>query len=186
MTDNINEIGRRKFLKLSAGVFAGACALTTLKPLISSMNPSKDVLASSTKKIDVSGMKNDDVRVEKWLGKPIFIMKRSVESLKIVDEVSMDALKDQQSDEQRFYDRNWLVVIGVCTHLGCIPIAKQGDYNGWYCPCHGSHYDLSGRVRKGPAPSNLVVPLYDIIYNDPEKKNASHIIIGVEKGTANV
>jgi ubiquinol-cytochrome c reductase iron-sulfur subunit len=101
-----------------------------------------------------------------WRGKPVFIRNRTEDEIQAARSVDLDALPDPQTDEERVQEANWLVMVGVCTHLGCIPLGQKpsdpkGDYGGWFCPCHGSHYDTSGRIRKGPAPSNLPVPGYE-------------------------
>jgi ubiquinol-cytochrome c reductase iron-sulfur subunit len=99
----------------------------------------------------------------KWRGKPVFIRHRTQEEIAEANSVSVAELRDPQTDADRVKQPEWLVVLGICTHLGCVPIGEAGDYDGWYCPCHGSHYDISGRIRKGPAPLNLEVPPYEIV-----------------------
>jgi ubiquinol-cytochrome c reductase iron-sulfur subunit len=96
----------------------------------------------------------------KWRGKPVFVRHRTEADIKLANTVNLGELRDPQPDSARVLNPTWLIVIGVCTHLGCVPLPGAGDYGGWFCPCHGSHYDISGRIRKGPAPKNLEVPEY--------------------------
>ena len=137
-------------------------------PFIDSMNPSADVLAQGTKEVDLNNIEKGASRTIKWRGRPVFIKHRTDKEINEAKKINLSKLKDPQKDEDRVIDPEWLVVIGVCTHLGCIPLGqkkndRKGDFNGWFCPCHGSHYDSSGRVRKGPAPKNLEVPKYNFI-----------------------
>jgi ubiquinol-cytochrome c reductase iron-sulfur subunit len=165
-TTNQDEGGtRRDFLDLvtwsTLAVGAGALAW----PLIDQMNPSADVLALSTIEVDVSPVPVGAGVVVKWRGKPIFIRHRTPEEISEADAVPIADLRDPQTDQERIEKPEWLVVLGVCTHLGCVPLGTKagedrGEYGGWFCPCHGSHYDTSGRIRKGPAPTNLIVPEY--------------------------
>lgn len=170
---------RRDFLYVAAGS-AGAVALgATVWPLIDSMNPSADVLSASTVEVDLSGVSVGQRITVKWRGKPVFIWRRSEADIAAARATPLSDLRDpvdevyenpnnredrQALDENRTVDAagEWLVVIGVCTHLGCVPLGQDGatvgNWGGWFCPCHGSHYDLSGRIRKGPAPRNLDIP----------------------------
>ena len=97
----------------------------------------------------------------KWRGKPVFIRHRTESEIKEAEDTKWESLRDPQSDSDRVQKPEWLIMLGVCTHLGCVPIGEAGDFGGWFCPCHGSHYDISGRIRKGPAPLNLEIPSYD-------------------------
>lgn len=97
----------------------------------------------------------------KWRGKPVFIRHRTPDEIEEANNVKVESLRDPQSDEDRVKQPEWLVMLGICTHLGCVPIGEAGDFGGWFCPCHGSHYDISGRVRRGPAPLNLEIPAYE-------------------------
>jgi len=159
---------RRDFLQMSGaamGAIGVACFAT---PLINSLNPAKDTLALSTIEVDISNIAPGQARTEMWQGKPVFIRHRTPEQIAQAEEDDDAALIDPQDDEARVERPEWLVVVGICTHLGCIPSGQKmseahGDYNGWFCPCHGSHYDTSGRIRKGPAPRNLAVPPYEFI-----------------------
>lgn len=124
-----------------------------------SMSATADVLALASLEVDLTKIEAGQTVTVKWRGKPVFIRRRTEADLESVQSVDVASLRDPQADSERCSDKpEWLVVVGVCTHLGCVPIANAGDYNGWFCPCHGSHYDASGRIRKGPAPYNLEVP----------------------------
>ena len=98
-----------------------------------------------------------------WRGKPVFIRRRTQDEIRDAKNVSLDALPDPEADKSRAENPEWLVMVGVCTHLGCVPLGQAGEFNGWFCPCHGSHYDTSGRIRKGPAPKNLEIPPYQFV-----------------------
>ena len=143
-------------------------------PFIDSMNPSADVLALGSKEIDISNIEEGYSKTVKWRGKPVFIKHRTKKEINEAREVNLIELRDPQKDENRVLKPEWLIVVGVCSHLGCIPLGQKksdtkGNFNGWFCPCHGSHYDSSGRVRKGPAPKNLQVPKYKFINNNKIK-----------------
>lgn len=142
-------------------IYASAARLIAIK-FIASMSASADVLALSTTEVDLNNIDVGTSVTVKWRGKPVFVRHRSDAEINAATKVPKSSLKDQQDDEDRVKIPEWLVVIGVCTHLGCVPLANAGDYNGYFCPCHGSHYDTSGRIRKGPAPLNLDVPPYEI------------------------
>jgi ubiquinol-cytochrome c reductase iron-sulfur subunit len=157
---------KRDFVVLSATAMAGLCAATAAVPLVSSMNPSKDVEALSSIEVDLSDMEIGQEKKVMWRGKPIFIKRRTKEEIEEARETPMADLIDPETDQARVKDKSgeYLVVVGVCTHLGCVPLGNNsGEFEGWLCPCHGSHYDTSGRIRKGPAPTNLVVPSYEFI-----------------------
>ncbi|KIZ03243.1 ubiquinol-cytochrome c reductase iron-sulfur subunit [Monoraphidium neglectum] len=139
--------------------YATAARLLALK-FILSMTASADVLAMASLEVDISGIAEGDGVTVKWRGKPVFIRHRTESEIAEANGVNLAELRDPQTDSERVIDPKYLVVVGVCTHLGCVPIAGAGEYNGWFCPCHGSHYDISGRIRKGPAPTNLEVPEY--------------------------
>ncbi len=157
------EATRRDFIHIAAGAAAVGAGVMAAWPLINQMNPAADTLALSTIEFDTSKVAEGQQIVIKWQGKPVFVRNRSAAQVAQVRETPMSALKDPQSDQDRTKTghENMLVVIGSCTHLGCVPTFNAGDYGGWFCPCHGSHYDASGRIRKGPAPKNLVVPTYE-------------------------
>ncbi|KAL0398672.1 UNVERIFIED_CONTAM: Cytochrome b-c1 complex subunit Rieske, mitochondrial [Sesamum radiatum] len=124
---------------------------------------SKDVLALASLEVDLSSIEPGTTVTVKWRGKPVFIRRRTEDDIKLANSVDVASLRDPQEDAVRVKNPEWLVVVGVCTHLGCIPLPNAGDFGGWFCPCHGSHYDISGRIRKGPAPFNLEVPTYSFL-----------------------
>ena len=164
--DSAPQATRRDFIHISAGAFAAVGAGAAIVPFIDSMNPADDTMASSTVDVDVSKLNPGDSIVAMWRGKPVFIKKRTDDEIKIVRSIPIKSLKDPQTDESRVEKPDWLVVIGVCTHLGCIPTQRKNlveGTDGWLCACHGSKYDASGRVISGPAPLNLPVPAYTFI-----------------------
>ena len=142
-----------KFIGASVGRLA-------VVKFLAAMNPSADVMALANVEVDISGLSPGNGICVKWRGKPVFVRARTDEEIAEAEGVDMGELRDPQSDADRCVKPETLVVLGVCTHLGCVPITGAGEYNGWFCPCHGSHYDVSGRIRKGPAPLNLEVPPY--------------------------
>ncbi|XP_008797144.2 cytochrome b-c1 complex subunit Rieske-4, mitochondrial-like [Phoenix dactylifera] len=156
------------YFVLSGGrfVYASLLRLLILK-FVLSMSASKDVLAMASLEVDLSSIDPGSTVTVKWRGKPVFIRRRTENDIKLVNSVDVASLRDPQEDSARVKNPEWLVVVGVCTHLGCIPLPNAGDFGGWFCPCHGSHYDASGRIRKGPAPFNLEVPTY--IFLDENK-----------------
>ena len=164
----IKKESRRDFLYLSSITVGGIGAATFMWPFIKSMNPAEDTLALGTTEVDISNINEGQSITVKWRGKPVFIRKRTQSEINEANSVNIASLKDPINDLERVQKPEWLVLIGVCTHLGCVPLGQKssdtkGEYNGWFCPCHGSHYDTSGRVRKGPAPDNLPVPPYKFI-----------------------
>ena len=157
---------RRDFLDLVAwstlAVGAGALAW----PLIAQMNPSADVLALSTTDVDLSPIPEGQAITVTWQGKPVFVRQRTAEEIEEARSVDVSELRDPQTDAARVVEAPWLVVVGLCTHLGCVPSGNKptenrGEFGGWFCACHGSQYDISGRIRRGPAPTNLIVPPYN-------------------------
>mmetsp|Transcript_20274 Transcript_20274/g.52778 ORF Transcript_20274/g.52778 Transcript_20274/m.52778 type:complete len:232 (-) Transcript_20274:61-756(-) len=140
-------------------IYASAVRIGALK-FIATMSATKDVLALASAEFDVSAVEEGQTITVKWRGKPVFIRHRTPDEIASSEAVSLDELRDPETDASRVESSEWLVVMGICTHLGCVPIANAGDYGGWFCPCHGSHYDVSGRIRKGPAPLNLEIPPY--------------------------
>ncbi len=161
--DKVQEPERRAFtyLMLSGVRFAYASTARVLVvKFVSSMSASADVLAMASAEFDLGDIDVGKTITVKWRGKPVFIRHRTPAEISAEAAVPMAHLRDQESDEERVLKSQWLVVLGICTHLGCVPISGAGDFNGWFCPCHGSHYDVSGRIRKGPAPLNLEVPPY--------------------------
>ena len=158
---------RRDFLYLATGAFGAVGTAATLWPFIHSMNPSADVLALASTEVDLKPIQAGQRITVTWRGKPVFIDNRTPDQIKSARDVPMSDLPDPEPDAKRVKPGkdNWLIMVGVCTHLGCVPLGQKqgdarGDYGGWFCPCHGSHYDTAGRIRKGPAPRNLRVPDY--------------------------
>ncbi len=162
---------KRDFLFVTTAGLAAAGGAVTVFSMINTMNPAKDVLALSTTEVDLSPLEEGQSLTVMWRGKPVFIRHRSSNEINDANNVLVDELKHMASDESRVKNPKWLVVIGVCTHLGCVPLGQKigdnkGEFGGWFCPCHGSHYDTSGRIRKGPAPLNLEVPPYEFVSDD--------------------
>jgi ubiquinol-cytochrome c reductase iron-sulfur subunit len=155
------------YLVTGSGVVTGAyCAKTLVTDFVSSMSASADVLALAKIEIKLGDIPEGKNVTFKWRGKPLFIRHRTAEEIDQEQKVDVNSLRDPQADADRVKKAEWLVILGVCTHLGCVPIANAGDFGGYYCPCHGSHYDASGRIRKGPAPLNLEVPEYEFPDDD--------------------
>lgn len=184
MASTIDESNRRDFLIIAGNAFALVGGAITLWPFIAQMNPDQSAQALASIEVDLAPVKEGQAITAMWRGKPIFIRHRTKEEIerarkddtaKLVD---LSARNMALPENDPAYDKNrvkaghdqWLILIGICTHLGCIPKGQalgdsRGDYGGWFCPCHGSHYDTSGRIRKGPAPRNLTVPTYDFVNN---------------------
>ena len=159
---------RRDFLYLSSISIGGLGVAAFIWPFVKSMNPAEDTLALGSTEVDLSDISIGQSITVKWRGKPVFIRRRTQEEIVEANNVDIALLRDPMSDKDRVQKDEWLVLEGVCTHLGCVPLGQKmtdtkGEYNGWFCPCHGSHYDSSGRIRKGPAPDNLAVPPYEFI-----------------------
>ncbi|KAG0584273.1 hypothetical protein M758_3G198000 [Ceratodon purpureus] len=149
------------YLVLTGGRFIYASALRILAlKVILSMSASRDVLAMASLEVDIASIEPGSTVTVKWRGKPVFVRHRTEHDIQLANSTPMKELRDPEEDSVRVQNPEWLVVVGVCTHLGCVPLPNAGDYGGWFCPCHGSHYDISGRIRKGPAPYNLEVPEY--------------------------
>jgi ubiquinol-cytochrome c reductase iron-sulfur subunit len=157
------EPTRRDFLYLATGAFAAVGAANVVWPLIDQMNPDASVKALASIEIDLSSIDIGQSITVSWRGKPVFIRRRTQDEIAEARGVAFDTLPDPQGDETRVTKEEWLVMVGICTHLGCVPLGQSGDFNGWFCPCHGSHYDTSGRIRKGPAPKNLEIPPYEFV-----------------------
>jgi ubiquinol-cytochrome c reductase iron-sulfur subunit len=156
---------RRDFLVLAAAGLGAVGAGTVAFPFIQSMNPAADTLALSTIEVDLTPVAVGQSITVKWQGAPVFIRHRTAKEIDEAQKVDVSELRDPQTDASRVKKAEWLIVKGVCTHLGCIPLGQKptdprGEFDGWFCPCHGSQYDSSGRIRKGPAPLNLYVPPY--------------------------
>ena len=167
MTDEQQPVSeeptRRDFLFLATGAFAAVGAANVVWPLIDQMNPDASVKALASIEVDLAAIETGQSVTVTWRGKPVFIRRRTQGEIAEAREVAFDALPDPQGDETRVTKEEWLVMVGICTHLGCVPLGQSGDFNGWFCPCHGSHYDTSGRIRKGPAPKNLEIPPYEFV-----------------------
>jgi ubiquinol-cytochrome c reductase iron-sulfur subunit len=156
---------RRDFLTLVTGSFVAVGVGALAWPFVNSMNPARDVLAVSTTDVDLKPIAAGAAITVVWRGKPVFVRSRTEAEIKAARDVPLSELKDPQADQARVKKDQWLVLIGICTHLGCIPSGQRptdqrGPFGGWFCPCHGSAYDTSGRIRQGPAPLNLAVPTY--------------------------
>ncbi|KAF2709092.1 ubiquinol-cytochrome c reductase iron-sulfur subunit, partial [Pleomassaria siparia CBS 279.74] len=149
------------FMVGTMGALASLGAKATVQDFLVNMAASADVLAQAKVEIDLSAIPEGKNVIIKWRGKPVFIRHRTESEIKEAEDTKWESLRDPQPDSDRRQKPEWLVMVGVCTHLGCVPIGEAGDFGGWFCPCHGSHYDISGRIRKGPAPLNLEVPAYD-------------------------
>ena len=167
MTDEQQPVSeeptRRDFLYLATGAFAAVGAANVVWPLIDQMNPDASVKALASIEIDLAAIDIGQSITVSWRGKPVFIRRRTQNEIAEARSVAFDTLPDPQGDETRVTKEEWLVMVGICTHLGCVPLGQSGDFNGWFCPCHGSHYDTSGRIRKGPAPKNLEIPPYEFV-----------------------
>lgn len=159
-TDTVKTRNMSYFMIGSFGLVAAVAARNTVQDFLSTMSASKDVLALAKVEVDLANIPIGKNVVVKWRGKPVFIRHRSQKEIDEANAVDVSTLRDPQTDSDRVQDPQWLIMIGICTHLGCVPIGESGDYDGWFCPCHGSHYDISGRIRKGPAPLNLEIPEY--------------------------
>jgi len=152
----------------SMGVLSASVAKSTITGFLETMAASADVLALAKVEVELASIPEGKNVIIKWRGKPVFIRHRTSDEVQEARSVDWKKLRDPESDENRVKRAEWLIMLGVCTHLGCVPIGEAGDFGGWFCPCHGSHYDISGRTRKGPAPLNLEIPEYD--FNDAEGK----------------
>tara|TARA_B100001750_G_C15150103_1_gene419128 strand:+ start:42 stop:557 length:516 start_codon:yes stop_codon:yes gene_type:complete len=160
---------RRDFL-FTASYTIGAVGIgATIWPFIDQMNPDRSVKALATTEVDISQVEPGKSITVLWRGKPVFIKRRTKFEISEAQSVDLNELKHPEKDEDRVKKSEWLVMLGICTHLGCVPLSDKGEYNGWFCPCHGSHYDTSGRIRKGPAPVNMEIPKYEFVDNNTIK-----------------
>ncbi len=169
------EPTRRDFLYIATGTVAAVGAAGLVWPFIDQMNPDASVKALASIEVDLSALEEGQSVTVKWRGNPVFIRHRTAKEIEEARSVPLDELPDQNArnqnigddanadDKNRATNEKFLVMVGVCTHLGCVPLGQAGDFGGWFCPCHGSHYDTSGRIRKGPAPENLPVPAYEFL-----------------------
>ncbi len=156
---------RRDFLYLATAAMGVVGTGVAVWPLIGSLNPAADTLALASTEVDISAIEVGQRVTVTWRGNPVFIDRRTAEQIAEAESTPLEDLPDPQADSDRVQKAEWLILVGVCTHLGCIPLGQKagqprGEWSGWFCPCHGSHYDTSGRIRKGPAPENLPVPPY--------------------------
>ncbi|MFZ1680685.1 MAG: ubiquinol-cytochrome c reductase iron-sulfur subunit [Rhizobiaceae bacterium] len=177
MSATAAEPSRRDFLYIATGGAAAVGAAAAVWPFIDQMQPDASMRALSSIEVDISGVEPGMSLTVKWRGKPVFIRNRTPEEVEAAKAVKIEELKDASArnanvtgdvpatDDARAVagKENWLIMVGVCTHLGCVPLGQSGDFGGWFCPCHGSHYDTAGRIRKGPAPENLPVPALTFI-----------------------
>jgi ubiquinol-cytochrome c reductase iron-sulfur subunit len=176
-TDSLTDPSKRDFLYITTAA-AGTVGLAGFVwPLVDQMNPDASTLALASIEVDVSSMESGQAITVKWRGKPVFIRNRTDKELEEARNVDLAELKDRDARNQNLGKsdasdvnrsagegrENWIIMIGSCTHLGCIPVGLAGEFGGWFCPCHGSHYDTAGRIRKGPAPENLAIPKYEFI-----------------------
>ena len=163
------KTNRRDFI-FTASYALGAVGIgAAVWPLIDQMNPDASVKALASTEVDISGVEKGQSITVLWRGKPVFIRRRTEEEIAKAKEVKLEDLPHPETDEERAKNPEWLVMLGVCTHLGCVPLGDKGEYGGWFCPCHGSHYDTSGRIRKGPAPTNMEVPKYEFVNSNTIK-----------------
>jgi ubiquinol-cytochrome c reductase iron-sulfur subunit len=165
--NNVEGETRRDFIVLASGTLTAFGAGAVFWPFVDSMNPSADVLALASTEVDLSPIEEGQSITIMWRGKPVFIRHRTKKEIEEARNVALNVLPDPQTDAERVKKGKdqWLVMVGICTHLGCVPMGLSGEYDGWFCPCHGSHYDTSGRIRKGPAPTNMIIPDYEFLTN---------------------
>ena len=163
--DHEDTATRRDFLYIATGAAAVVGAAGAVWPLIHQMNPDASTLALASIEVNVGALEKGQSMKVMWRGKPVFIRLRTDKEVEEAKSVPLDELRDPQTDEERAVpgNENLLIMVGVCTHLGCIPLGESGEYGGWFCPCHGSVYDTAGRIRKGPAPLNLPIPEYTFL-----------------------
>ena len=165
------KTNRRDFIFTASYALGAVGVGAVVWPLIDQMNPDASVKALASTEVDISGVEKGQSITVLWRGKPVFIRRRTEEEITKAKDVKLEDLPHPETDEERAKNPEWLVMLGVCTHLGCVPLGDKGEYGGWFCPCHGSHYDTSGRIRKVPAPTNMEVPKYEFV-------NANIIKIG--------
>jgi ubiquinol-cytochrome c reductase iron-sulfur subunit len=168
MAETHEGASRRDFIHVASATMGAVGTACVAWPLIHQMNPAADTLALATTEFDLSGVEEGMAVTIVWRGKPVFVRHRTAKEIEEAGAVDINDLPDPQADSERTDKPAMLVLVGVCTHLGCVPLGQKatdprGEWGGWFCPCHGSHYDTSGRIRKGPAPANLEVPPYEYI-----------------------
>ena len=154
---------RRDFIFTASYTLGAVGVGAAVWPLIDQMNPDASVKALASTEVDISSLEPGQSITVLWRGKPVFIKRRTEKEISEAKKVDLKELPDPEKDEDRAKNPEWLVMLGMCTHLGCVPLGDKGGYGGWFCPCHGSHYDTSGRIRKGPAPKNLEIPKYEFV-----------------------
>ena len=162
------QTGRRDFIVVATNAMVGVGAVAVAYPFINQMNPAADTLALASIEVDIAALEPGQAITVKWRGKPVFIRHRTAEEINLAGQADSADMRDPETDAARVQKPEYLVIQGICTHLGCVPLGQKigevkGEYSGWFCPCHGSHYDTSGRIRKGPAPKNLEVPPYNFV-----------------------
>ena len=174
---NADEPTRRNFLYVATGTVGAVGVVSLAWPFVDQMNPDASTRALASIEVDISAIEEGQAITVKWRGKPVFIRNRTAKEIEEGKNVLLADLKDTDARNQNHLGEeatdanrsagsdkeNWIVMIGSCTHLGCVPVGTAGDFGGWFCPCHGSHYDTAGRIRKGPAPENLAIPVYSFI-----------------------
>ena len=163
------KTNRRDFIFTASYALGAVGVGAVVWPLIDQMNPDASVKALASTEVDISGVEKGQSITVLWRGKPVFIRRRTEEEIVKAKNVKLEDLPHPETDEERAKNPEWLVMLGVCTHLGCVPLGDKGEYGGWFCPCHGSHYDTSGRIRKGPAPTNMEVPKYEFVNSNTIK-----------------
>ena len=163
------KTNRRDFIFTASYALGAVGVGAVVWPLIDQMNPDASVKALASTEVDISGVEKGQSITVLWRGKPVFIRRRTEEEIVKAKDVKLEDLPHPETDEERAKNPEWLVMLGVCTHLGCVPLGDKGEYGGWFCPCHGSHYDTSGRIRKGPAPTNMEVPKYEFVNSNTIK-----------------
>ena len=190
-----DEPTRRDFLYVATGAFAAVGGAAAIWPLIDQMNPDASALALASIEVDLSSIEVGQSITVQWRGKPVFVRRRTAAEVEEAKSVPVEILPDPiarndnlsgdvpATDENRAAEgkEEWLVMVGICTHLGCVPKGQKvgdakGDFGGWFCPCHGSHYDTAGRIRKGPAPQNLEVPVYSFLSDDRIKIGSGGVL----------
>jgi len=166
MAEIQHDESRRDFLIVTTTAVGAIGAACVAWPFIDQMNPAADTLALASTEVNLEAVEEGMAITVMWRGKPVFVRHRTADEIAAAENTELDELPDPEADDLRVKQAPWLIVVGICTHLGCVPLGQKptdprGDYGGWFCPCHGSHYDTSGRIRKGPAPANLLVPDYE-------------------------
>ncbi|KAJ3182116.1 hypothetical protein HDU85_003158 [Gaertneriomyces sp. JEL0708] len=166
---NYDDTSSRNFAYFMIGTYSfigAAVAKNIVTDYLVHFAASADVLAMAKVEVDMASVPEGKNVIIKWRGKPVFVRHRTADEIAEAESVALSELRDPETDADRVQKPEWLVMLGVCTHLGCVPIGEAGEYGGWFCPCHGSHYDISGRIRKGPAPLNLEIPQYELNETD--------------------